>query len=168
MPPVVEQPPRPKTRYRILTPFGDGLAPTESEAHDDAVSRFILSGVPARTTVDEYIAAQPAAVQPKLRELRAIIRSVVPDAEESVSYGMAAYRLRVGFVYFGAGKRHVALYGAAMGAFARELSDYDTSKGTVRFPLDQPLPEGLVRKLVETKAAVVDKPARTRRSASSK
>ncbi len=124
--------------------------------------------MPAPTTVDEYIAAQPAVVQLKLRELRAILRSILPDAAESISYGMPAYRLRVGFVYFGAGRHHVALYGAAMGAFARELSDYNTSKGTVRFPLDQPLPEELVRKLVETKAAVVDTPSRKRRSASSK
>jgi uncharacterized protein YdhG (YjbR/CyaY superfamily) len=109
--------------------------------------------MPTFATVDEYIAAQSAVAQPRLRELRAIIRAAVPEATEVISYGLPTYRLRVGFVYFGAAKHHCALYGSAMDAFAEELRGFDTSKGTVRFPLDQPIPEALVHKLVVAKAA---------------
>ena len=109
--------------------------------------------MPAFATVDDYIAAQSAAAQPRLRELRAIIRAAVPEATEVISYGLPTYKFRVGFVYFGAAKRHCALYGSALDAFPEELRGFDTSKGTVRFPLDQPIPEELVRKLVVAKAA---------------
>jgi uncharacterized protein YdhG (YjbR/CyaY superfamily) len=109
--------------------------------------------MPTFATVDEYIAAQSAAAQPRLRELRAIIRAAVPDAVEVISYGMPTYQFRVGSVYFGAAKRHCALYGSAMDAFADELRGFKTAKGTVRFPLDQPIPRELVHKLVTTKAA---------------
>jgi uncharacterized protein YdhG (YjbR/CyaY superfamily) len=104
--------------------------------------------MPTFANVDDYIAAQSAEAQPRLREMRAIIRAAVPEAAEVISYGMPAYKLRVGSVYFGAGKRHCALYGSAMDVFAEELRGFDTSKGTVRFPLDQPIPHELVHKLV--------------------
>jgi uncharacterized protein YdhG (YjbR/CyaY superfamily) len=116
--------------------------------------------MPAPATVDDYIAAQSAVVQTRLRELRAIIRAAVPEATEVISYGIPTYRLRVGFVSFGAAKRHCALYGSAMAEFADELRGFDTSKGTVRFPLDKPIPEDLVRKLVVAKAAGQDVPQR--------
>ena len=108
--------------------------------------------MPTFATVDDYIAAQSAAAQPRLRELRAIIRAAVPEAAEVISYGMPTYKFHVGSVYFGAAKHHCALYGSAMDACTDELRGYDTSKGTVRFPLDQPIPEALVRKLVVSKA----------------
>jgi uncharacterized protein YdhG (YjbR/CyaY superfamily) len=103
-------------------------------------------------TVDEYIAAQAAAAQPRLRELRAIVRAALPEAAEGISYGMPTYTFGGGAVYFGAAKRHCALYGAALDACPEELRGFDTSKGTVRFPLDQPIPAELVRKLVLAKA----------------
>ena len=109
--------------------------------------------MPTFATVDEYIAAQSAAAQPRLRELREIIRAAVPEAEEVISYGLPTYKLPVSFVSFGAAKRHCALYGSAMDAFPVELRGFATSKGTVRFPLDQPIPEALVQKLVVAKAA---------------
>jgi uncharacterized protein YdhG (YjbR/CyaY superfamily) len=103
---------------------------------------------PTFASVDDYIAAQSAAAQPRLRELRAIIRAAVPEATEVISYGLPTYKFRVGSVYFGAAKRHVALYGSAMDALAEELRGYDSSKGTLRFPLNQPIPAELVRRLV--------------------
>jgi len=109
--------------------------------------------MPTFASVDDYIAAQSAEAQPRLRELRAIIRAAVPEAAEVISYGLPTYRFRVGSVYFGAAKRHCALYGSALDAFAEELRGFDTTKGTVRFPLDQPIPEDLVHKLVMAKAA---------------
>ena len=106
-------------------------------------------------TVDDYMAAQPAEVQPRLRELRAIVRAALPDATEVISYGMPTYRFGPGssYVSFAAAKRHCALYGAAVDQFPEELRDYQTSKGTVRFPLDRPIPAELVRKLVLAKVA---------------
>jgi uncharacterized protein YdhG (YjbR/CyaY superfamily) len=111
--------------------------------------------MPAFATVDDYIAAQSAEAQPRLRELRAIIRAAVPEAAEIISYGLPTYKFSRGAVYFGAAKRHCALYGSAIDAFAEELGGLDTSKGTVRFPLDQPIPGELVHKLVMAKVTGV-------------
>ena len=101
--------------------------------------------------VDAYIDAQSAAAQPRLKELRAAIRSAIPDASEVIAYGIPTYRFRDRIVSFGAARRHCALYGAAMAPFADELRGYDTSKGTVRFPLTKPIPRELVQKLVLAK-----------------
>jgi uncharacterized protein YdhG (YjbR/CyaY superfamily) len=111
--------------------------------------------MPASATVDDYIAAQPAEVQPRLRELRNVLRSTLPDAAEVISYGMPTYRFGRGASYlsFGAAKHHCALYGSAVDQFPDELRDYRTSKGTVRFSLDRPIPTELVRKLVLAKVA---------------
>jgi uncharacterized protein YdhG (YjbR/CyaY superfamily) len=108
--------------------------------------------MPAFASVDEYIAAQSAAAQPRLRELRAIIRGAVPDATEVISYGMPTYKFPAGSVYFGAAKRHCALYGTPLDLFPEELRGYPTAKGTLRFALDQPIPTELVRTLVLAKA----------------
>ena len=105
------------------------------------------------TSVDEYIAAQPAEAQPRLRELRAAIRGAVPQATEIINYGMPTYKHGGRSVHFGAAKRHCALYGSAIDAFANELREFMTLKGTVQFPLDRPIPDHLVRKLVLAKFA---------------
>jgi uncharacterized protein YdhG (YjbR/CyaY superfamily) len=105
------------------------------------------------SSVDAYIAAQPAHVRPRLRELRAIIRAAVPEATEVIKYGMPTYLHAGRRVHFGAAKQHCALYGAAQDAFAADLDPYKTLKGTVQFPLDQPIPEALVRMLVVAKFA---------------
>jgi uncharacterized protein YdhG (YjbR/CyaY superfamily) len=104
-------------------------------------------------TVDDYIASRSVEAQPRLRELRAIIRAAVPEATEMISYGIPTYKHRGATVSFGAAKRHCALYGSAMDAFVEELRGFATSKGTVRFPLNQPVPDALVRKLVMAKLA---------------
>jgi uncharacterized protein YdhG (YjbR/CyaY superfamily) len=103
------------------------------------------------TSVDEYIAAQAPMVQVRLRELRAIVREAVPQAAEVISYGLPTYRLGRRIVSFGAAKRHCGLYGAALEAEPEELRGFQTGKGTVRFPLDAPIPAELVRKLVRAK-----------------
>jgi uncharacterized protein YdhG (YjbR/CyaY superfamily) len=102
-------------------------------------------------TVDDYIAAQTPEAQARLRELRAIVRGAVPQATEVISYGMPTYRLGKRRVHFAAAKRHCALYGSAIDLFANELRNFKTLKGTIQFPLDQPIPEDLVRKLVVAK-----------------
>ena len=107
--------------------------------------------MPSFSSVDEYIAAQPVETQARLRELRAIIRQVVPDATEVISYDMPTYKLGRRRVQFGAAKHHCALYGSAIDRFTNELRDFKTLKGTVQFPLDRPIPENLVRNLVTAK-----------------
>ncbi|HII85792.1 TPA: DUF1801 domain-containing protein [Candidatus Bathyarchaeota archaeon] len=102
-------------------------------------------------TVDEYIAFFPNNLQIKLQELRQTIRESAPDAEEVISYGMPAYRLSGILVYFAAFKKHIGFYPTSSGveAFREELSDYETSKGTIRFPLNKPIPLELVTKIVK-------------------
>jgi len=108
--------------------------------------------MPSFATVDDYIAAQSAQAQPRLREIRSIIHATLPDAAEVISYDMPTYNFPGGFVSFGAAKKHCALYGTPIDLYPEEVSAYSTSKGTIRFLFDQPIPEDLVRKLVKTKA----------------
>ena len=103
------------------------------------------------SSVDEYIASQPVEVQSRLRELRSIIRSAVPDASEVISYGIPTFKREARSVSIGGAKHHCALYGTPMDLFAEELRGFRTLKGTVQFPLDRPVPEALVRKLVLAK-----------------
>jgi uncharacterized protein YdhG (YjbR/CyaY superfamily) len=103
------------------------------------------------TSVDEYIAAQPEQTRHRLLELRAAVRQTAPEATEGISYGMPTYKLGGKSVHFGAAQRHCALYGVPLDAFAEELKAYKTSRGTVQFKLDQPVPAELVRRLVAAK-----------------
>ena len=105
------------------------------------------------TVVDDYIAAQAPEVQPRLRELRAAILTAAPDAEEVISYGMPTYRRGGGRIHFAAAKRHVALYGAPLELLAEELKGLRQPKGTIRFPLDRPIPQDLVSKLAAARLA---------------
>lgn len=102
-------------------------------------------------TVDEYIALQPAEVREKLEKLRQTIKKAAPQAEEAISYMMPAYKFYGVLVYFGAYKSHIGFYptGRGISAFEKELSIYEGSKGTVRFPIDKPLPIGLISKMVK-------------------
>lgn len=102
------------------------------------------------SVVDAYILNFPAEVREKLEELRAIIRAAAPEAEETISYGMPAYKRHKVLVYFAGYKGHVGLYPTGQGieAFAQELGPYVWSKGAVQFPLDVPLPEDLIRRMV--------------------
>lgn len=111
-------------------------------------------------TIDEYLAAVSDDKRPALEKLRKAIQAAAPQAEEYIGYGLAAYRLNGRFfVAFGAAKNHCAFYPGAypLEAHSDELKDYDTSKGTIRFPADKPLPVALVRKLVKTRIAENEK-----------
>ncbi len=101
-------------------------------------------------TVDEYIAVQPANVREKLERLRLTIKKAAPKAEEEISYMMPAYKFQGVLVYFGAYQNHIGFYptGSGISAFKKELSVYEGSKGTVRFPIDKPLPLTLIKKIV--------------------
>lgn len=113
-------------------------------------------------TVDDYIAAQPAAVQPILRQVREALRGALPDAEERISYQIPSYRRPSGTViYFAGWKAHYSVYPASkamVAAFVDALAPYEISKGTIRFPYDAPVPTALIARLArfrgdEVKAA---------------
>jgi uncharacterized protein YdhG (YjbR/CyaY superfamily) len=106
-------------------------------------------------TIDEYLAGLPPDKRAALQFLRRAIKAAAPGAVECISYGIPAFRLdgKV-LVHFGAAAKHCAFYpGAVVEAFKGQLAGYDTSKGTVRFSPDDPLPSSLVRKLVQAQIA---------------
>ena len=102
--------------------------------------------------VAEYIASQPDEVQPVLQRVRRIIRKALPDAEETISYRIPTYKRNGQYVvYFAAFRQHWSLYpvtGAVRAQLKRELASYEGGKGTVRFPLSEPMPARLVERIV--------------------
>jgi len=102
-------------------------------------------------TINEYIAGFPESTQLILEELRATIRKVAPTAQESINYGIPTFTLNGNLVHFGGFKNHIGFYPAPSGieAFKKELSVYDGAKGSIKFPLDKPLPLGLITKIVK-------------------
>lgn len=109
---------------------------------------------PTYKNIDAYISKQDVNVQPILEKLRSAIRSVVPDAEEVISYNMPAFKYHGILVYFAAYKHHIGFYSLPSGhaAFQKELSAYKQGKGSVQFPLDKPLPLVLIKKMVKFRA----------------
>ena len=107
------------------------------------------------TSIDEYLASVSSEdARTSLSMLRAIIREIAPDAEETISYGMPAFKLNGPFIWFAAYKNHCSLFaGHNVAEFADDLKAYKTSKGTIQFRPDKPLPESLVRAIVEARLA---------------
>ncbi len=107
-------------------------------------------------SIDEYIAAQSETVQGTLQRVRSAIRNALPDAEEVISYKMPTYKLHGRAVlYFAAWKRHYSLYPASeriVAAFKDELAPYEVHKGTIRFPLDKPVPVKLIGRIAKLRA----------------
>ena len=103
----------------------------------------------APETIDEYILAQNEAVQPRLREIREIVRAAFPDAEERISWSMPTYWKGRNILHFAASKKHLGLYpgGEATTVFAEELKEYDVSKGTIRLPWNKELPTELIQEI---------------------
>ena len=100
--------------------------------------------------VDEYIAGFPDEVQVKLEKLRATIKAAAPESEEKISYQMPTFALKGNLVHFAAYENHIGFYPGSSGIeqFKAELSIYKGGKGSVQFPLDQPIPYDLIRKIV--------------------
>ncbi|MBL7996449.1 DUF1801 domain-containing protein [bacterium] len=105
----------------------------------------------AITSIDEYIDAFPIDVQDKLQAVRRTIRNSAPKAVEAISYQIPTFKLHGNLVHFAAYKNHIGFYptSSPIKVFAKELTRYKTSKGAIQFPIDEPIPLGLVRKIVK-------------------
>jgi len=105
----------------------------------------------APKNIDEYIAGFPNDVQEILQKIRMTIREAVPDAEETIKYRMPTFTLKGNLVHFAAFKKHIGFYPVPTGieGFRNELSVYEGGKGSVKFPLDKPIPLDLIGKIVE-------------------
>ena len=105
----------------------------------------------AARNIDEYIAGFPDDVQKILQKIRTTIRKAAPDAEEAISYQIPTFTLHGNLIHFAAFKNHIGLYPTPRGAeeFKAELSGYEGGKGTVRFPLDKPIPFALIGRIVK-------------------
>lgn len=116
-----------------------------------------MRGTASPTTIDEYLENVPEPARATLNKMRAIIRSAVPpEATEAISYGMPAFKYKGPLVGFAAFNQHCSLFpmnSSLIETFAEELKDYPTSKGTIRFSIDKPMPAALVKKLVKARIA---------------
>lgn len=103
------------------------------------------------STIDDYIKSFPTNTQLLLEKMRAVIHQAAPDAEEAMAYGIPTFKLNGNLVHFGGFKNHIGFYPAPMGIeeFKEELAPYQGGKGTVKFPIDQPIPYELVTKIVK-------------------
>jgi uncharacterized protein YdhG (YjbR/CyaY superfamily) len=105
----------------------------------------------APKTIDEYIAGFPPDVQAILQKIRLTIRKAAPGAEETIKYQMPTFMLKGNLVYFAAFKEHIGFYPIPTGIekFRKELAVYKQGRGSVQFPLDQPMPYGLISRIVK-------------------
>ena len=102
-------------------------------------------------TIDDYILSQDENIRPKLNEVREILRSAIPDAEERISWSMPTYWKGQNLIHFAASKKHIGIYpgGEATTIFADELTGIDVSKGTIRLPYNKELPADLIAKIAK-------------------
>ena len=104
-----------------------------------------------KTSIEEYISDFPEETQIKLQLMRKVIQEAAPDATEKISYAIPTFDLKGNLVHFAGYKNHIGFYPGSGGieAFKDELSIYKSAKGSVQFPLNQPLPEELITRITE-------------------
>ena len=110
-----------------------------------------MSKMKSYSTVDEYIALAEPKVKKALKDIRKTIKTTAPKAEEVISYQIPGYKYHGMLVFFAAWKDHISLYPAPWGAesLKKEMSVYEGSKGTIKFPIDKPMPLTLIKKMVK-------------------
>ena len=111
-------------------------------------------------TVDDYISYFPSETKTKLKIIRQIIKDIAPEAIESISYGMPAYKInKKPLVYFGGFAKHIGFYATPTGheKFKKQLSVYKQGKGSVQFPLDQQLPVALIKNIIKFRLKINNK-----------
>jgi len=115
----------------------------------------------APKNIDEYIGGFSKDVQTILEQIRATIKAAAPDAEEAIRYAIPTFTLKGNLVHFAAFKNHIGFYPAPTGmeAFQKELSGYKSGKGSVQFPLDEPMPLDLITKIVHFRVEQMQKKA---------
>ena len=124
-------------------------------------------------TIDQFISAYPPEVQTILQKIRVLIQKSVPEAEEAMSYGIPTFKLNgKNLVHFSAFKAHIGFYPTPSGIehFKKELSVYESAKGSVKFPLDKPIPYALITKIVQfrVKEVIAQTSAKEEKTAKSK
>jgi len=121
-------------------------------------------------TIDEYIAGFPEETRAILQKIRAVIQAAAPEAKEAIRYAIPTFILNGNLVHFAAFKSHIGFYPAPSGAeaFQNELSVYKTGKGSVQFPLDQPMPLDLIVRIVHHRVAEQAQKSATKTSESKK
>jgi uncharacterized protein YdhG (YjbR/CyaY superfamily) len=103
-------------------------------------------------TVEEYMSSLPPATRKILKEIRKTIKQAAPKAEETISYNIPAFKLHGVLIYYAAWKEHVSIYARTARmekAFKKELAPYEGGKGTIKFPIDQPIPYELISRIVK-------------------
>lgn len=115
------------------------------------------------TNIDEYIAGFPDDVQKILKRIRTTIKKAAPKAEETISYGIPTFKLNTYLIYFAGFKKHVSVYPAPRSApeFKQELTGYGGGKGTVQFPLDNPIPYDLITRIVKFRMKALESDKKT-------
>jgi len=106
-------------------------------------------------TVEEYLCDQPQKISDLLQKLRQAVKQVEPDAEEVISYNMPAFRFHGILLYYAAHKEHIGFYpgnASVIELFKNDLTNFQTSRGTIRFPVDMPLPLRVIKKIVRLRA----------------
>ncbi len=120
---------------------------------------------PSPKNIDEYIARYPENVQGLLQKIRLTIRKAAPDAREAISYQIPTFKLGGNLVHFAAFAKHISFFPTSSGIakFKRELKSYETSKGTVRFPIGEPIPYELISKITKFRVKEVTEKKKKRK-----
>ena len=110
-------------------------------------------------SIDEYIEAFPKEIRSILQQIRETIKKAAPEADETISYNMPAFKMKKVLVYFAAFKNHIGFYALPSGnnAFQKELLKYKTGKGSIQFPLTEKIPFDLIKKIVEFRVKEISK-----------
>ena len=122
-----------------------------------------VKGTAAPKNVDEYLAAVPEPARSTLKKIRSVIRAAAPpEAIETISYGMPTFKYKGALMWYAAFSDHCSLFptAAVIAEFKNELKAFEISKGTIRFPVDKPLPATLLKKMVKARVAQLEKKKR--------